>query len=121
MKLGITYTYTENCRQDLKKLASFGVESIDLNFMDTSTPFYSKFSAEKLVSELKTASEESGIFISQTHGPWTWPPDMDFTAENRIIRLSQMRRAVEITAELGCESCVIHPIMPFGVEDLLCG
>ena len=123
MKLGITYTHTENCLSSLKKLASLGVEAIDLNLMDTSTVFYSPNTkaASERIAEIRTAAKSSGIFISQTHGPWTWPPDMDSTAENRIIRLSQMRRAVEITAELGCEACVIHPIMPFGVEDLLCG
>ena len=122
MKLGITYTYTENCAENLKRLASLGVEAIDLNLMDTSTDFYSADtkSASELVSEIKSAAKSSGIFISQTHGPWTWPPDMDSTAENRIIRLSQMSRAVELTAELGCKACVIHPIMPFGVEDVLC-
>ena len=65
----------------------------------------------------KKLAAEAGISIHQAHGPWRWPP-RDLTAEDRAERMEKMKRSIYIAHLLGCPNWIVHPIMPFGIEDL---
>ena len=74
--------------------------------------------AEDFVLQEKSKIESAGLVISQVHGPWRWPA-RDFTKEDRAERMEKMKRSIKFTALLGTENFVIHPIMPFGIEERL--
>lgn len=124
MKIGISMNpygnaYGRYGKAKFLKIKEHGYDAVDYNIADTETELYSVNESElkRIVHEEKCAAQSAGIQISQVHGPWRWPPQDD-SEQNREERLEKMKRAVVITALLGCDSLVIHPIMPFGVEDL---
>lgn len=127
LKIGIGFapfgrSYGRYGDEMFAKLKEHGYDAADYNISDTDTPLYTLNEAdlaEKMESQ-RQAAEQASVLISQTHGPWRWPP-RDGTREDRAERMEKMKRAVKITAWLGCEHLVIHPLMPCGVEDLLCG
>ena len=102
--------------EGLKKKAAHGYEALDYqDFCNTETPLFqcSEAEFEKRLKEERKQIEDAGLVISQTHGPWRWPPQ-DFTEEQRAERFEKMARSIRGNAILGCENFVIHPIMPFG-------
>ena len=104
------------------QLKQQGYGGADINAANTDTTLYTK-SEEALRPQLtaaRQAAEQAGVTISQVHGPWRWPP-RDGSVEERAERLEKMKRAVVITALLGCRHLVIHPLMPYGIEDTLSG
>ena len=126
MKIGITFnpygnTYSRYGKQKFLKLKQHGYDAVDYNLADTETALYcldEKELKQTLCAE-KSAADIAGIQIFQVHGPWRWPPQ-DRTREELCERMDKMKKAAYITSLLGCDSLVIHPIMPFGIEDLLC-
>lgn len=100
-------------------LKSIGYSCVDYNMADTETALYALNDEdfEKCLLAEKTLAEEAGIEISQVHGPWRWPPE-DGTPENRAERLDKMRRSIWATSILGCKNWIVHPIMPYGIEDV---
>lgn len=101
------------------KLKQFGYNGVDYNVANTDVELYSMDEdalKEKLFAE-KEAARLAGIQISQIHGPWRYPPQ-DSTEQDRQERLEKMKKAVIICKLLGCRHLVIHPIMPFGINDL---
>lgn len=102
--------------EGLKKMKEHGYECLDYQaFVHTDTALFQVSEGEfeeRLLSE-KRRVEDEGIEISQTHGPWRWPPQ-DFTREQREERFEKMAKSIRGTAILGCSHFVIHPIMPFG-------
>lgn len=124
MKIGIADSPHERAygrygKDRFLKMKQHGYDAVDYGIAYTGTEFYSATESElKAILEAeRLAAEGAGIQISQTHGPWRWPPQ-DETEQDRAERLEKMKRAVVINAMLGCEYLVIHPIMPFGIEDL---
>ncbi len=102
-----------------KMLKSVGYACVDYGMFDTIHPSYS-LEGEEFVAFFETEKSlaaEAGIEISQVHGPWRWPPE-DNTPENRKERMEMMQKSICATSLMGCKYWVIHPIMPFGVEDL---
>lgn len=124
MKIGITANMYKNGFQRYndrryEKLKEFGFACMDFNMADTNDDFYS-FDFEKFSDYFlkeKALATASGIAFSQVHGPWRWPPQ-DTTPEERSERMEKMKKSIEATALLGCKYWVVHPIMPFGTEDL---
>jgi len=102
-----------------KLMKSHGCDAIDFQLADTErTPYDLNASeCEKYLAEERKYIEDAGIEVSQVHGPWRWPP-MDDTAENRAERLEKMKRCLYMAAVLGSPYMVVHPIMPFGINDL---
>lgn len=127
LKIGIGFspygrTYGRYGDDKFAQLKAHGYDAADYNISDTDTPLYA-LGEGALVTQIRAerqAAQQAGVAISQTHGPWRWPPQ-DGTREDRAERMEKMKRAVQITALLGCDHLVIHPLMPCGVEDLLCG
>lgn len=102
-----------------EKLKAHGYSCSDFGMSDTTTAIYTLPQAESdafLLRERKMA-EDAGITIWQTHGPWQWPPH-DNTPEGRQERMEKMKKAIRATNVLGSKYCVIHPIMPFGINEL---
>ena len=117
MKIGV---FTENLsrwgEERYKMLKNIGYDCVD---MGISEKLLTLDEAEfiQTFSEWRRMAEDAGIEISQVHGPWRWPPE-DSTPENRAERMEKMCSSIRATALLGCKHWVIHPIMPFGIEDL---
>lgn len=119
MKVGIesgAYLYRYGLEEGLSRMRAQGYECMDYqNLCHTDTPLFTGSEAEfeATLTNVRKACANAGIEISQTHGPWRWPPQ-DFNEEDRAERLEKMIKSVRGTAILGCPYMVIHPIMPFG-------
>ncbi|MBP5631669.1 MAG: sugar phosphate isomerase/epimerase [Clostridia bacterium] len=119
MKTGIEWCpekSVDNAEAELKEIRALGYDCVDFqSFCHTENIFFDGTvrDMEKLLKRVKIAAENAGIEISQTHGPWRWPPQ-DATEEDRSERFEKMVRSLEGTAMVGCADMVIHPVMPFG-------
>lgn len=113
------YTAPYGLEAGIARMRSHGYTAMDYpEFIHTDTElFQMKHSAfeEYLQSQAKIYRQE-GIEVYQTHGPWRYPPQ-DFTAEDRAERFEKMAKSIEGTAILGCKNIVIHPLMPFTIDD----
>jgi sugar phosphate isomerase/epimerase len=102
-----------------------GFDCIDLNLAEVcNTPIniYMKTPEEfeRILKDVKAAADKEGIEIYQCHGPWRHPPK-DATEEDRAEWKAYMERGMYGNYILGCKYFVIHPIMPFGIEDVKIG
>ena len=119
MKIGIEsagYIEHYGLREGLRRMKAQGYETLDYQTLaDTETSLYTCSEAEytKKLIEVRNECAAAGIEISQTHGPWRWPPQ-DYTEEQRAERFEKMVKAIRGTAILGCPYMVIHSILPFG-------
>lgn len=123
MKIGIALGYYKRFGDDkYKKIKGFGFDAGDYPMADTEDFIYSASfkEAEQYLLRQKELAYESGIVINQVHGPWRWPPKDD-TLEDRAERMEKMKRSLEMTAILGCKNWVIHPLEPFGINDIETG
>ena len=100
------------------KVKSHGFDAIDYNISNTETLLYSlnDKELEKFAKAETKAIDDAGLTISQVHGPWRWPPE-DGTIENRNERMEKMKKSIVYTGLLGCKYWVVHPLMPFGIEE----
>lgn len=128
MKLGIAFNMYENAysrygSEKFQKLAEHGFSAADYGMVNTETSDIFSMSPteleKKMLSE-KALAKQAGIEISQVHGPWRFPPQ-DTTDEQRRERMDKMKTSIIATQLLGCKNWVVHPIMPFGIEDLKSG
>ncbi|MBE6757328.1 MAG: sugar phosphate isomerase/epimerase [Ruminococcaceae bacterium] len=101
-----------------KKLKESGFDCVDYPLADTDGEFYTATDERRhaMIAHEKALAAESGVSFHQVHGPWRWPAQ-DGTEEERAERMEKMKRSLQFTAELGCKNWVIHPIMPFGVNE----
>lgn len=101
-----------------EKLKSFGFDFFDYNMANTTVaPYtYDEQGFYDFLREEKKRADAAGITIWQVHGPWRCPI-YDATPEERAERLEKMKRSIAAAAILGARYWVVHPIMPFGVED----
>ena len=101
-----------------KKLKQLGFDTADFNMSNTDDEIYTLplEQADKLLLKEKALADEAGIKFSQVHGPWRYPP-RDGTDEERAERFEKMQASIRKTALLGCKYWVIHPLMPFGMEE----
>lgn len=102
--------------ENLTCLKQAGYDCVDLGlFLNTDHPLFS-LSSREFDEYCKTEAvrvTDAGLQISQTHGPWRFPPQ-DFTEEDRAERFEKMSRSLHGTSVMGCPYMVIHPIMPYG-------
>ena len=103
-----------------KNLRSYGFNYYDFNMANTDIEPYINNEKDfyQYLSNEKRLADEAGINIWQVHGPWRYPP-LDRTAEDRAERFEKMERSIRGTAILGAKYWVVHPIMPFGTQDIL--
>ena len=101
------------------KLKEHGFSCVDLNMSSTGTDIYRLplKDAEALLLREKRLADEAGIRIHQSHGPWR-SPIKDYLPEDRAERMDKMKRSIYLSALLDCRYWVIHPIMPFGANEI---
>lgn len=105
--------------KDLELIRGYGYEAIDYQgFVNTENALFQKNirEFEEDLKEQRKAIEDAGLYVHQAHGPWRFPPQ-DATKADRRERFEKMSRAIQGTAVLGSKHFVIHPIMPFGIND----
>lgn len=121
MKIGITESsynlYPKETRY--QKIKADGYDCIDFGMSNTEVAPYtlSGEEFEAFFARERAMAEEAGITIWQVHGPWRWPPQ-DTTEEDRAERMEKMKISIRGTALLGCRNWIVHPIMPFGINEL---
>ena len=127
IKIGISFnpyghTYGRYGEEKFIRLKEQGYAAADYNLANTNTAIYAldEQELERYAEAEKTAAHKAGVTISQVLGPWRWPPQ-DGTEAQRAERLDKMKKAVIIAALMDCKHLVIHPIMPWGEEDLTLG
>ena len=118
MRTGIQWcpeTDVEERVKELYDIKRLGYDCVDLqSFCHTENVFFGEpAEVSRNLKLVRDAVADAGLTISQTHGPWRWPPQ-DGTKEDRDERFEKMARSLYGTAEVGCSDMVIHPIMPFG-------
>ena len=125
MKIGINTSsfdkrgfgrFGENTYNELKES---GFSAVDFGMMNTESEIYTlnqKESDALLIKERKRA-EKAGIEIFQAHGPWRWP-SRDCTEADRAERMEKMEISIRAASVLGCKNWVIHPLMPYGENDI---
>ncbi|MBE7050076.1 MAG: sugar phosphate isomerase/epimerase [Ruminococcaceae bacterium] len=126
MKIGIEYGALINGyekkwgkEEGRKKFLETGFSCVDFSLAQTEGWTYNspEDSAKKALREIFDDLKKEGIEISQIHGPWRYPPK-DYTEADRCERLEKMKRSIRMCGHMGCKRWVIHPIMPFGTEDV---
>jgi len=121
MKIGTTlYSYTAHfpIEQAAPMLVEDGFNAVDYSELcEVTGPLYEKSEKgmEQTLAYEKKVLDGHGIFISQIHGPWRYPP-MDGSAFERNQWLMLMQRSVRAAALLGSPCVVVHPLMPFGAN-----
>ena len=120
MRIGISpgdFTCFGEARYSVLREAGF--DCVDFSMADTESGLYllTRDQLDRAIAHERKLAQEAGIEIAQVHGPWRWP-SRDVTAEDREERLEKMIRSIRMTAKLGCKHWVVHPIMPFGIEEL---
>ena len=125
MKIGINTStlepdgYSRYGNEVYKKIKEHGFDCADLPMISGRSIVYTEpeeVVIKRLLNE-KALAEEAGIEISQVHGPWRWPA-RDATEEDRAERMDKMKRSIRYTSLIGCKNWVVHPIMPFGTNEL---
>ena len=122
LRLGIGerfYTVPYGFEAGIARMRSHGYTAMDYpEFGNTETELYQK-DYHQFTQYLKYQADvckREEIEIFQTHGPWRYPP-RDFTVDDRAERFEKMSRAIEGTALLGCKNIIIHPLMPYTIND----
>ena len=119
MKTGISVSFDLNAgaaREAFSHLRVLGYDCADLQtFVNTETDWFSSPDRERRWREIGAVVTDCGLSLSQTHGPWRYPP-RDFTEEEREERFDKMCIALEGTAAVGAPCMVIHNIMPDGCD-----
>lgn len=106
-----------------KKIKAFGFDAVDFSMGNTENVPYTLPTTEDKEAYLlnvKRLAEEADVEITQTHGPWRWPI-RDLEPADRQERMDKMKESIWATSVLGCKHWVVHPIMPYGVEDIPAG
>lgn len=102
-----------------EKIRELGFDSSDFDACETDLDFYTlpQSESDKLILKEKELAKKAGIEIDQVHGPWRYPP-RDLEEQDRAERFEKMSISIRATALLGCKYWVIHPLMPFGTNDI---
>lgn len=126
MKTGIRFWPHGGCRgygrfgeDKYLKVREHGFDTVDFTMMNTEAAPYS-LSSDEFASFLKREREQAeraGVEIFQVHGPWRYPPQ-DGSAEERAERMEKCKKSIYATHLLGCKYWVIHPLMPYGFDDI---
>lgn len=122
MKTGISVNFpftSEAARENFSHLRLLGYDCADLQtFVDTETEWFSAPDSVRLRKWEETGriARDCGISLSQTHGPWRFPP-RDYTEEDRREWFDKMCVALEGTATVGAPCMAIHNIMPWGTGE----
>jgi sugar phosphate isomerase/epimerase len=117
MKFGITDDAIRSEAHYLRMKAC-GFAYCDFNMADTNKSPYDLNDAdfEEYLKNQKRLADQAGITIWQVHGPWRHPVH-DGTPEERAERMEKMKRSIHGAVILGAKYWVVHPIMPYGLQE----
>lgn len=119
MKTGISGYYLNRygIEDGARIMAEDGYDTIDLNFANTETEFYSSRESDFfiLAGKYKAALKKNNITVEQIHGPWRFPPQ-DATEDDRAERFGKMTKSLALAKFFEAKYVALHPIMPFGAE-----
>ncbi len=121
MKLGIVYSAYTNpygLEKGAEIMVEHGFSAVDYQPLAVTEKHPMILCEAEYKAHLKNIGQvfrASGVEVSQTHGPWRYPP-RDFEEADRAERFDSFCKAVRGTAYLGCKYTVVHPIMPFGAD-----
>ena len=103
------------------KIKSFGFDCVDFDMCNTDNELYSlnEQAFEAYLKTEKQLAQKAGVEIHQTHGPWRWP--VKDGEDNLAERTEKMQKSIRATGLLGCRYWVIHPVMPYGIDDIKSG
>ncbi len=104
-------------RRAIEIMSNAGYDAIDGNFCSylNDTFEHGKWSTENYINranEVRGYLEEAGFACNQTHAPFSFPGKVWDTQFEEVC-FPQVLRALEITAILGADVCVVHPIHHF--------
>ena len=101
-----------------EKIKEAGFSCVDYSICNTDIFLYNApfDEAKEYMLKEKDLAFKAGIKIEQMHGPWRFPP-RDFEDADRAERMEKMKRSIRLASLLDCKNWVVHPIMPFGIED----
>lgn len=102
-----------------KKMKSHGFCDSDCQLFIRDNSYVWELSESELEKELtleKQLASDAGVSISQIHGPWRCPPH-DKKGAELDERFEKMKISIYAGALLGAKKWIIHPIMPYGLED----
>ena len=98
MKTGIEVSFPleeESAREAFSHLRLLGYDCADLQtFVQTDTDWFGRPDLEQRWRAVGRIAREEGITISQTHGPWRFPP-RDASEADRRERFDRMAQALE--------------------------
>ena len=98
-------------------LKEHGFSAVDFSLADTDSVFYTDSdNSKRLLTYHRNLADASDIKIHQVHGPWK-SLDQGATPETAVVLFEQMKKSIEMTAFLGAEYFVIHPIFANGHND----
>lgn len=102
-----------------EKLKEQGFSATDFSMMETEYGLYvlSQSESDVRLKGERELAEKAGIDIFQVHGPWRWPPQ-DLVEEDRKERIEKMEFSIRAASVLGAKNWVMHPLMPFGIQDI---
>ena len=121
MKTGIVSSYylsRYGLSEGASRMKQHGYTYADYqDFLNTETEFFklSEKEFEEKIKDTKAKVNAEGIFYSQAHGAWRYPP-RDLEKADREERFASMCKGLRGTAYLECPNFVIHPIMPYGAN-----
>ena len=117
MRIGIS-DYRKWGEGHFARLAAYGFSCYDFNMADTEKLPYTLGDGdfEAYIREQKRLADEAGITIWQVHGPWRFPI-RDGSEDDRAERIEKMTRSIRAAAMLGAKFWVVHPLMPYGIDD----
>lgn len=124
MKIGISVKMRKGGfdrfeKEKYLKIKSFGFDCVDFDMCNTDNELYSldELAFGAYLKTEKELAQRAGIEIHQTHGPWRWPV-RDGSPADLAERMEKMKKSIRATYLLGCKYWVIHPVMPFGIDDI---
>ncbi len=122
MKLRLGKT-TGGGEKTYKKLREYGFQCADFQMANTDGFLYtcSACDFEKSLKMEKIWADENGIEIHQMHGPWDRHDSELFsecTPEKLGMMLEHRKKSISACPHLGVKNWVIHPIFPYGSNDL---
>ncbi len=102
------------------KLKEFGFTHVDFGLVHTERPLYTlpKEESDKLLLQQKNLMKEAGIEVGQVHGPWCWPPRESHVEGGVENLMNLMKRGVENAAVIDGKHFVLHPVMPYFINDI---
>ncbi len=124
MKIGVSINVFDNGYgrfgdEVYNKVKQHGFDAVDFSMSDSHSLLYTMESSniEKVILHHKDLAQKAGVEISQVHGTWRYPP-RDLQPSDRRERMEKMKKSIYLTSLLGCKYWVVHPLIPYGTDDL---